>query len=166
VTARPPSPLFVPAGTGPSAAITTLWGSSPFATKLSGDDCDGRLFVAEVADVTGFGPPRHVHHGQDEWFHVTKGSFAIEVGGELYEATAGDSLFAPREVVHTWAPLGGQPATLLFALQPAGDFDRFVRDAAELGRLPTPEEANAIFSVHGMEIVGPPLDVVTTGFTG
>jgi quercetin dioxygenase-like cupin family protein len=143
-----------------------LWGSSPFTTKVSGDDCEGRLFVGEVVDVTGFGPPRHVHHDQDEWFYVTKGSFAIEVGGELHEAGVGDSLLAPRETAHAWAPLGEEPASLLFVLQPAGDFDGFVRDAAELGRLPTPEEANAIFAAGGMQIVGPPLDVATIGFTG
>jgi quercetin dioxygenase-like cupin family protein len=159
------TPILVPAGAG-RGPTTSLWGSSPFLTKVSGDDCGGRLFVGELVDVVGFGPPLHVHDDQDEWFYVTKGSFAIQVGGDIHEVGAGDSLFAPRTIAHTWAPLGGGPASLIFALQPAGDFDGFVRDASGLGRLPTPEEANAIFEARGMRIVGPPLDVATTSFTG
>ena len=55
---------------------------------------------------------------------------------------------------------------MIFTLTPAGDFDGFVQDATTMGRLPTPEEANAIFEDRGMQIVGPPLDVVTVRFTG
>ncbi len=158
--------LFVPAGRHRFGVTVQMWGANLFETKVSGEDSDGQLFVGEIPNVTGFGPPRHFHHEQDEWFYVTKGSFAIEVGGELYEAKVGDSLLAPRKIVHTWAPLGPDPCSMIFVLQPAGDFDGFVADASTMGRLPTPDEANAIFEARGMEIVGPPLDVVTTRFTG
>ena len=158
--------LFVPAGTHRFGATGQMWGANLFDTKVSGEDSDGQFFVGEIRDVTGFGPPRHLHHEQDEWFYVTKGSFAIEVGAEQYEAKVGDSLLAPRKVVHTWAPLGRDPCSMIFTLQPAGDFDGFIRDATTMGRLPTPEEANAIFENRGMQIVGPPLDVVTVRFTG
>lgn len=161
-----PGAFFVPAGVGRSGATLSLFGVSPFDTKVTGDDSGGQLFIGEISNVVGFGPPRHLHHEQDEWFFVSKGTFAIEVGGKLHEVNLGDSLFAPRKIPHAWAPIGPEPGSLVFVLQPAGDFDGFVRDAHALGRMPTPDEANAIFNASGMEIVGPPLDVVTKRFTG
>jgi mannose-6-phosphate isomerase-like protein (cupin superfamily) len=158
--------VFVPAGGHRFGAAVSMWGANRFETKVSGADSNEQVFVGEIPDVTGFGPPRHLHHEQDEWFYVTKGSFAIEVGGKLYEAKVGDSLLAPRKVVHTWAPLGPEPCSMIFVLQPAGDFDGFVDDASGMGRLPTPDEANAIFEAHGMQIAGPPLDAATISFTG
>ena len=47
---------------------------------------------------------------------------------------------------------------MIFVLQLAGDFDGSVADASTMGRVPTPDEANAIFEARGMQIVGPPLD--------
>jgi quercetin dioxygenase-like cupin family protein len=158
--------LFVPAGAHRFGGTVEMWGANLFETKVSGEDTNGQLFVGEIPNVTGFGPPRHLHHEQDEWFYVTKGSFAIEIGGELHEARIGDSLFAPRKIVHTWAPIGSEPSSMIFVLQPAGDFDGFVDDASMMGRLPTPAEANAIFEARGMQIVGPPLDIVSIRFTG
>jgi quercetin 2,3-dioxygenase len=158
--------LFVPAGRHRFGDPVQMWGANQLETKVSNADSNGQFFAGEIPNVTGFGPPRHLHHEQDEWFYVTKGSFAIEVGGELYEVKVGDSLFAPRKIVHTWAPLGPEPCSMIFVLQPAGKFDGFVDDASAMGRLPTPDEANAIFAAAGMQIVGPPLDVVTVRFTG
>ena len=158
--------IVVPSGSDRTGRTATMWGTNALDVKVSGEDSGGELFVGEIPNVTGFGPPRHLHHSQDEWFYVVKGTFAIEIGGELFEARVGDSLFAPRKVVHAWAPIGVEPATMIFTLTPAGDFDGFVRDADAHGRLPTPDEANAIFEARGMQIVGPPLDVATISFTG
>jgi quercetin dioxygenase-like cupin family protein len=166
VEAPPRTASFVPSGRHRFGATVEMWGANLFETKVSGEDSNGQFFAGEILNVTGFGPPRHLHLEQDEWFYVTKGSFAIEVAGELFETKVGDSLFAPRKIVHTWAPLGPEPCSMIFALQPAGDFDGFVDDASKMGRLPTPAEANAIFGARGMQIVGPPLDVVTIRFTG
>jgi hypothetical protein len=95
-----------------------------------------------------------------------EGDFLIEVGGEQFEARLGDSIFAPRNVPHAWAPTGDGSGTLVFALQPAGLFEDFIRRGSTLGRLPTPQEASAIFEACGMTITGPPLDVARTGFEG
>ena len=94
--------------------------------QLSGADTNGQLFVCEIIGA-GFGPPRHLHYEQDEWFYVTSGMFRIEIGGELFDARPGDSLFAPRNVPHAWAPTGDGQGTMVFALQPAGPFESFIR---------------------------------------
>ena len=143
-----------------------MFGTQELHTKVSAADTDGRFLVGEVIGSAGFGPPRHLHYDQDEWFLVTKGTFLIEVGGEQFDAKSGDSIFAPRKVPHTWAPTGGRTSTMVFVLQPAGPFEAFIREASALGRLPTPQEANALFEAHGMKITGPSLDVAETSFEG
>ncbi len=145
-----------------------MFGVQPLRIKVATADADGRLFVGEImADSDArFGPPRHMHYEQDEWFYVTQGNFLIEVGGEQFDGKAGDSIFAPRMVTHTWASTGEEASRMVFTLTPAGPFESFARAASALGRLPTPEEANEIFESHQMKITGPPLDVAKTSFEG
>jgi mannose-6-phosphate isomerase-like protein (cupin superfamily) len=56
--------------------------------KVSTLDTDGGLSVAEITYVHKGGPPRHLHHEQDEWFYVVEGEYVIEVGEERYELEA------------------------------------------------------------------------------
>lgn len=136
--------IYDPAGSQRFGTELKMFGVAPLHTKVSSADTDGRFLVCEIIGA-GFGPPRHLHYEQDEWFFVTKGRFLIEVGGEQFDARVGDSVFAPRKVPHAWAPSGDGSSTLVFALQPAGSFEDFLRAASTLGRLPTPQEASAIF---------------------
>jgi len=103
--------------------------------------------------------PRHVHFEQDEWFYAINGEFAVEVGGEMFRLHAGDLVFGPRNVPHTWACVGGTPNGLLTGLYPALNFERFLE---RLGALSKPLEGDALaklFADHGMKVVGPPLEV-------
>ena len=74
--------------------------------KVSTLDTGGGLSVDEITSLHKGGPPRHSHHEQDEWFYVVEGEYVIEVGEERYELGPGDSVFAPRKVVHVWAQWG------------------------------------------------------------
>ena len=157
--------FHVPSGAGRPGYEFLTWGVGPLNFKLSASDTDGELLVGEIIG-SGFGVPRHLHYEQDEWFYITKGTFLIEVGGEQFNAKEGDSLYGPRMVPHAWAPVGDGPNTMIFTLQPAGPFEEFAQATHKLGRLPTPEEANAIFEASGMKITGPPLDAAKTSFEG
>src|SRR4051794_6341275 len=74
----------------------------PSAFKVSTKDSNGGLFVAEHHLTKKGGPPLHLHHGEDELFYVLEGEFLIEIGGERFKASAGDSILGPKEVPHTW----------------------------------------------------------------
>jgi mannose-6-phosphate isomerase-like protein (cupin superfamily) len=77
--------ILVPAGKDRfSERERMIWGLIPLATKLSAKDTGGALFVFEHRNMGKGGPPRHVHHDQDEWFYVVKGEFAVEVGDEKF----------------------------------------------------------------------------------
>jgi quercetin dioxygenase-like cupin family protein len=100
-----------------------------------------------------------LHHEQDEWFYVVEGAYMIEVGEERYELGPGDSVFAPRKVVHVWAYVGQETGRLIVALQPAGEIEEFFEDLAKLGTSPEREELQRAFSSHSMELAGPPLSI-------
>lgn len=151
--------LHVPAGedrfTGDGKRM--IWGLIPLATKLSGRDTDGRLFVFEHRDMGKGGPPRHVHHDADEWFYVVRGTFVVEVGDRRLTATTGDSVFAPRGVPHAWACVGDEPGTLLTIVTHVGGFERFLDDTTKLDAVPGEEELTEAFAGGGMTVLGPPL---------
>ena len=128
-------------------------------TKVSTLDTDGGLSVLEITSFDKGGPARHLHHEQDEWFYVVEGEYVIEVGEERYEPGPGDSVLAPREVVHVWAHVGEGTGRLIAALQPAGEIEEFFEDLAKLGSTPEREELNGVFASHGLELVGAPMPI-------
>ena len=136
-----------------------IWGLIPLATKVSAQDTGGELFVFQHTSMGKGGPPRHVHHAQDEWFYVVAGEFAAEIGEEKFLLKPGDSLFAPRKVPHAWAHVSDQPGTLITAVSPAGTFETFIRETTKHATLPPPEEVAKAFEAHGMTVVGPPLEI-------
>ena len=104
--------------------------------------------------------PLHVHPHQDEWWYVTEGEFLFQVGNEKFHARAGDSVWGPRGVPHSFRTLG--EITSMFTIwQPAGMMeDFFIRLEAlwaKLGSPPPPEQFAALFRDHDMEMLGPPV---------
>ena len=105
--------------------------------------------------------PLHRHHAQDEWVYVTDGEFEFIVGDKRFRVGAGETVFLPRGVAHTWVSVGDTPGQVLDTYQPAGAMEEFFR---EVGAFTTPalhevlgiEALARLFHVHGMELVGPP----------
>lgn len=152
--------IFVPAGADRfNDHQLKIWGLIPLATKLSSNDTGGAMYVFEHRGMVKGGPPRHVHHHQDEWFYVVAGEFAVEVGEEKFRLKPGDSLFAPRGVPHAWAHIDDTPGTLITIASPARTFETFMRDTTRHSTLPTEAEIAAAFAAHEMTVVGPPLKV-------
>lgn len=137
-----------------------IWGLMPLAIKLSSDDTGGELLVFQHANMARGGPPRHVHHAQDEWFYVVAGEFIAEIGNERFTMRAGDSLFAPRQVPHAWAHVGlPGTGTLITTVSPAGTFERFIRDTTLLPTQPSEQDMARTFQEHNMTVLGPPLKI-------
>ena len=113
-------------------------------------------------------PPYHVHHTEDEGFHVIEGELAILLDGNLSRLHAGETLCAPKGIPHTYCVVSERARWL--AITTKGDFERFVREAsrpAEAPELPphagppTEEQQRALAELclrHGIELIGPPLD--------
>jgi len=127
--------------------------------KVSTADSGGALVVSEIAHYAKGGPPRHVHHNQDEWFHVVEGEYVIEIDGELSRLTPGDSAFGPRGVPHGWAHLRNGRGRIAFVAAPAGRLEEFFLEITRAGAM-APQDP-AFWLPYDMELTGPPLKLGT-----
>lgn len=108
-----------------------LFEGDTFYTKVSTKDTDGDWYIFESTRDKKGGPMLHFHYEQDEWWYILEGEFIIKVGDETYTAKAGDSVFGPRMVPHTFAKVNDGPARLLMAFQPAGKMEEHFKAVSE-----------------------------------
>ena len=66
------------------------------------------------------GPGLHVHTREDEAVFVIAGVITFVVGDRRFEGGAGELVWLPREVPHTFANLGDEPAWAFGTTTPAG----------------------------------------------
>jgi mannose-6-phosphate isomerase-like protein (cupin superfamily) len=133
-------------------------GESSF--KVSSKECRGDFFAMEHRHTKKGGPPRHLHHGEDEWFYVVAGEYLIEVGGVLHHLKTGDSVLGPRGVPHAFAFIGETTGRFLITYAPAGRMEEFFnsRDRLPGGRSTYVNDAETM-RAFGMELTGPPLEL-------
>jgi len=161
-----PTAMRVDAGHDRFERTRLVFGVMPFHVKVAASDTAGRCLVVEQDNDYRGGPPRHVHHAQEEWFYVVRGEYAVEVGGHVHRLSAGDAVLAPRGVPHTWALVGPGPGRMVIAFFPAGDMEAFFDAACALPGMAPHAELAGLFERHGMRVAGPPLDVDAAGPPG
>ena len=59
------------------------------ACKVTNEDSAGACSLFELVARPQAGPPRHIHHREDEWYHVLAGEFLFEMGGVRYTLPVG-----------------------------------------------------------------------------
>ena len=62
--------------------------------------------------------PLHVHHADDEAWHVLEGSLRFLVGDELRDAPAGTTVFVEKGTPHAYGNPAPEPARYLLVLTP------------------------------------------------
>ena len=125
-----------------------------FKVTPQDQDMDGILILENTFHAKG-GPPKHLHHAQDEWFYCLAGEFVLEVGDQQFNLKPGDSVLAPRQIPHVWAHVGNNIGRMLITFSPAGQMEAFFREVNKANAMPpqTPE----LWSTHGMQLLGAPL---------
>jgi quercetin dioxygenase-like cupin family protein len=131
---------------------------------ITGEETDGAFFLAEVSVAPGGGTPPHIHHREDESFHLLEGSLTIQVGGDTITASAGDFVFLPREIAHSFQNTGDGYAKALVLTAPAGlegFFSEVFEPAADRSAVPPPPSKELIGRAvaagprYGLELVPP-----------
>ncbi len=117
---------IVPAGTGRSLNVL----GDNQCIKLTGQDTNQQFTLIEQLNVPGTGIPRHVHALDDELFHVLAGEVEYETADIVKILKAGDVLFAPRGIAHSWRVVGTEKAHVMLSVFPAGAEHMFEELAA------------------------------------
>lgn len=152
---------------GNAADHRNLWFLNTHVTiRVSARDGSDGISVLEHHARQGDSPPLHVHHNEDEIFHVLEGEVRYRVGDQEHHARAGETLLTPKGIPHTYRVESAE-ARMLTITQ--GEFENFVRafgrpaerqGLPDPSGLPTPEQAEALARAcrqFGIELVGPPL---------
>ncbi len=133
-------------------------GLHPNDLKISGKDTNGQLSVFEYTGLAKVGPALHVHFKQDEIFMVMQGEYRFVVGTETHVLKAGQTIFLPRNIPHTWIQLS-DTGKMIYMMQPAGKMEEFFVLMNRLKEMPTPAQIDKIHAAHQMKVVGPPLSL-------
>jgi quercetin dioxygenase-like cupin family protein len=98
----------------------SIWYNGSLMTFLAtGEDTEGQFALIEAVNRKGNGPPRHIHHREDETFYVVEGEVTVSVGDRTITATPGTMVFLPRGIPHTFA-IESDQARMLVLVTPAG----------------------------------------------
>jgi mannose-6-phosphate isomerase-like protein (cupin superfamily) len=127
--------------------------------KISSRDTGGAFAVIEDITPPLSGPPLHVHHEQDEWWHIVEGTYRFQIDGREIVAGSGADVYAPRGTRHAFQNLGTEPAKMIVTVVPGG-LDLFFEEIsanALPGVPPDPAQLVPIFERHGLSLLGPPL---------
>jgi len=136
----------------------SLFEGDTFDCKVSAKDTDGDIYVFESKRIKEGGPSHHYHFDQDEWWYVLQGEFLIRMGDITYKAKAGDSVFGPRMIPHSFAKIGEGEGKLLMFFQPAGKMEEFFKKISEgVAKNMSEEEQDKFREEHGLKKVGPPI---------
>jgi quercetin dioxygenase-like cupin family protein len=149
-------PFIVDIGKSRFGEVVKFLGVHPNDLKISSKDTGGQLSMFAYTGLGKVGPMLHIHFHQDEIFNIIEGEYRFVVGKETHNLIAGQTIFLPRNIPHTWIQLSDK-GRMIYLLQPAGKMEEFFSYMNKLKEKPAPEEMDRIHAKHGMKVVGPPL---------
>ncbi len=121
------------------------------SVRVTAAQTGGRVSVFEATIEPGDGTPPHIHHNEDETFHVLEGALRIWCGDETFIAAAGATAVLPRGIPHRFLNEGPAPARAIVQCSPGG-FEGFFLDIDRLTN-PGPAEIAATAARYGLEFL-------------
>jgi quercetin dioxygenase-like cupin family protein len=149
-------PFIVNEGQSRFGETVKFLGVHPNDLKISSKDTGGQLSVFEYTGLGKTGPTLHMHFDQDEIFMITEGEYRFVVGDATHVLKAGQTIFLPRQIPHTWIQLSDR-GRMIYYLQPAGKMEEFFSLMNTMKERPSQEAMDKIHAAHGMKVMGPPL---------
>lgn len=137
---------------------------------ISSADTQNQLYIAAGSKNSNSkkgGPALHIHHQDDEIFYVVSGEFLFQLENDIILGKAGDTIFVPRGVAHTFAnPIDNNPGELLTIHQPISpSLEKFYEVFSTIGYMNDkmlqenfePEILADLMKYNAF--VGPPIDI-------
>jgi mannose-6-phosphate isomerase-like protein (cupin superfamily) len=134
----------------------TSWGEES-RVRVGSADSGGQLTILDYRAPAGFGPPRHLHHREDEVLELIEGQAVVWTPNFSFVLAPGDLVFLPKLGQHTWRAYGPMGVRFTVTFTPGG-FERFFQDIEGRCLLYTDlAEREAIAGDVGVDVLGPPL---------
>jgi quercetin dioxygenase-like cupin family protein len=108
----------IPSSTTQDGEALWWWGNLA-VLRLTGEETRGGLTVVDLTMGPDRMTPPHVHHREEETFHVLEGTLTFSIGEETIDAGPGDIVVGPRDIPHRFKA-GPDGARVLFLLTPSG----------------------------------------------
>jgi quercetin dioxygenase-like cupin family protein len=149
-----PKPAF---GSRAALANSVWFNGALFSVLADKKTTGGSYALMEVRVRQGFEAPPHVHNGEDEIFFIQEGEVTFTSGNVVTEAKAGDHVFQPRGVPHSFK-LKTLTARMLVTFTPGGLEEAYRRLGVPAQQLelpapptaaPTPEQLATVAKVFG-----------------
>ncbi len=121
--------------------------------KLTGEDTGGKYALVEQYNDPGVGLPPHVHANEDEVFKLLEGEVEFWLGEKSKVLKAGDMIYCPKGIPHTWKVVGNQKAKVDLGFFPAGMEKMFDELAALPAGPPDLEKVEQICARFGVSFV-------------
>ena len=141
---------------------TATWLNTVYRVLLTPVESGGAVGMFSAIVQPNSGPPRHIHHNEDEIIHVVDGEVEFWLEGRTMQRGSGDTVFIPRGREHAFHVSGPRPAQFVTVLTPGG-FESFFAADAERDLEPQRHRAelDALAACYGCRFTGPPLRAVT-----
>ena len=94
-----------------------------YTILASSAETNGDYIALEALVPPDGGPPLHIHHDQIETFFILEGEMEITVGGQVYEAKAGDFVHVSKNTPHCFKNRSRTATKMVFTFVPAGDIE-------------------------------------------
>lgn len=121
--------------------------------KLTGQDTNGQYTLIEQYNEPGVGIPPHVHENEDEVFQVLAGQVEMSIGDDMTMLNAGDIIFCPKGVPHSWKVVGEEKARAMLSIFPAG-LEAMFQELSELpAGPPDMEKVSGICGKYNLSFV-------------
>ncbi len=135
-------------------------GTGNIELKLASADTGGNLSMFIQTLPPGEGTNEHLHLDSDETGYVLEGTITASLAGKISKFGPGDSFFVPAKIAHAISNGGDAVARFLFTVTPGG-LENYFREVSDRDAS-RPEEIERIRRIakkHGLEVVGPPLEL-------
>ena len=106
-----------------------------FQTLIAPDQSGNTLALLELTLPKGAEPPRHVHTLEDEAFYILDGEISVTVADKLTVLKAGEALFAPRNMPHSFKILT-EKATIINVITPGTLWNYFMECSEPISQKP------------------------------
>jgi mannose-6-phosphate isomerase-like protein (cupin superfamily) len=100
--------------------------------------------AAGVAEMVA---PLHVHHADDEAWHVISGALRFRLAGREFVASAGSTVLVPAGVAHTFGNDGPSPSRYLLIVP--GRLDELISSLHAVG----PQERASVYRRYESELL-------------